>query len=169
MKLLELAQQRFSCRKYTDENISQEDLDYILETVRLAPSACNRQPWKFIIVESKEAQQKLQQCYDREWFRTAPLYIICARNVEENWIRKMDEKEHGDIDVAIAAEHLCLAASECGLGTCFVCNFDVDKMHEAFSLDGFEPVVIIPIGHIAPDCLRPEKNRKGMDEIIVRV
>ena len=155
MKLLELAQQRFSCRKYTDENISQEDLDYILETVRLAPSACNRQPWKFIIVESKEAQQKLQQCYDREWFRTAPLYIICARN--------------GDIDVAIAAEHLCLAASECGLGTCFVCNFDVDKMHEAFSLDGFEPVVIIPIGHIAPDCLRPEKNRKGMDEIIVRV
>lgn len=53
-------------------------------------------------------------------------------NVNENWVRRYDEKPHGDIDVAIAAEHLCLAATEKGLGTCWVCNYDTAKMQQFF-------------------------------------
>ena len=122
--MLALSQERFSARKFTSEAVSQEDVDYIMECVRLAPSAVNRQPWLWLIVRSDEAKEKLQECYDREWFKTAPMYIVGMKNVNENWVRRYDEKPHGDIDVAIAAEHLCLAATERGLGTCWVCNYD---------------------------------------------
>ena len=80
MELLELSKQRFSARKYTDEKVSESDLEYILETVRMAPSACNKQPWKFVVVESEAAKRQLQECYNREWFATAPIYILCLRN-----------------------------------------------------------------------------------------
>lgn len=121
--MLALSQERFSARKFTSEAVSQEDVDYMMECVRLAPSAVNRQPWHWLIVRSDEAKEKLQECYDREWFKTAPMYIVGMKNVNENWVRRYDEKPHGDIDVAIAAEHLCLAATERGLGTCWVCNY----------------------------------------------
>lgn len=116
--MLGLSQKRFSVRKYSDTPISEEDLQYILEVTRMAPSAVNKQPWKFVIVKSDEARKQLQECYDREWFKSAPLYVICMREVDSNWIRKEDNKQHGDIDVAIATEHLCLAATERGLGSC---------------------------------------------------
>ena len=147
--MLALSQGCFSARKFTSEAVSQEDVDYIMECVRLAPSAVNRQPWHWLIVRSDEAKEKLQECYDREWFKTAPMYIVGMKNVNENWVRRYDEKPHGDIDVAIAAEHLCLAATERGLGTCWVCNYDTDKMQQFFPREGFEAVVIIPLGHIA--------------------
>jgi len=166
MNMLELSQKRFSARKYTDEPVSDEDLAYIMECARLAPSAVNRQPWKFIIVRSKEARERLWKAYDREWFRSAPLYIVCMKSDAECWTRRYDDKKHGDIDVAIAAEHICLAAADRGLGTCWVCNYDTAVVREQFPYDGFEAVVIIPLGHIAEDCPRTEKKRKTMDDII---
>ena len=164
--MLALSQERFSARKFTSEAVSQEDVDYMMECVRLAPSAVNRQPWHWLIVRSDEAKEKLQECYDREWFKTAPMYIVGMKNVNENWVRRYDEKPHGDIDVARAAEHLCLAATERGLGTCWVCNYDTDKMTQFFPREGFEAVVIIPLGHIAEDCPHAEKKRKEMNEIV---
>ena len=90
MNILELSQTRFSARKYTDEAVSDDDLAYILECVRLAPSAVNRQPWKFVVVRSKEAKEQLWQAYDRDWFRTAPLYIVCMKNNSECWTRRYE-------------------------------------------------------------------------------
>ena len=111
----------------------------------MAPSACNKQPWKWLVVKSDEAKEKLQECYDREWFKTAPMYIVGMRNKQENWVRKEDNKPHGDIDVAIATEHLCLSAAERGLGTCWVCNYDPhdilklsNRQSEVFFGDTFE-------------------------------
>lgn len=167
--MLSLSQSRFSARKFTSEAVSQEDLDYIMQCVQLASSAVNRQPWLWLIVRSAEAKEKLQECYDREWFKTAPMYIVGMKNVNENWVRRYDEKPHGDIDVAIATEHLCLAATERGLGTCWVCNYDTDKMQQLFSREGYEAVVIIPIGHIAEDCPHAEKKRKDMSEIVEEI
>lgn len=169
MDFKELCNGRFSARKYTDEPVSEDDLRYILECVRIAPSAVNRQPWHWIVVKSDGEKAKLRQCYNREWFATAPIYIIGLRAKEENWVRKYDGKAHGDIDVAIATEHLCLAATERGLGTCWVCNYDTDKMAELFPREGFEAVVIVPLGHIAEDCPRAEKKRKDWEEIIEEV
>ncbi len=167
--ILTLSRERFSARKFTSEAVSQEDLEYIMECVRLAPSACNKQPWHWLVVKNDEAKQQLQEAYDRPWFKTAPLYIVGMKNVEENWVRKYDEKAHGDIDVAIATEHLCLAATERGLGTCWVCAFDPAIVRQHFHREGYEPVVIVPVGHIAEDCPRGEKKRKAMEEIVEEV
>ena len=141
------------------------ELRYIKECTRLAPSAVNKQPWKFILFTGEDDRARMQQCYDKEWFREAPAYILVCENHGAAWTRRYDEKNHADIDVAIAIEHLCLAAAEQGLGTCWVCNFRVQLCQELFKLpEEWYPAAIIPIGYPAtPDI--PEKTRKATAEI----
>ena len=163
MNLLEIAKSRYSCRAYRPEEVEREKLDYILECVRMAPSAVNRQPWRFHIVSSEDGRRKLQQCYNREWFTTAPMYVVASILHDEEWVRA-DGKHHGNIDIAIAVEHLCLAATEQGLATCWVCNFDVQKCKQLFAIaDNEEPAVLIPIGYAADE--PKEKKRKEIEEI----
>lgn len=167
MTFKEISEQRFSVRSYTSEAVSPEALDYILECARLAPSAVNFQPWRFYVIESPELRSRLHDCYSREWFRTAPLYIVCTVRHDEEWVRKADGKAHGNIDIAIAAEHICLAATEQGLGTCWVCNFDAPRCAEILGLPADEEAaVIIPLGHAAPDVDTPAKNRKAASDIV---
>ena len=162
MNFLELVKNRYSCRAYQARDVEREKLEYIMECVRLAPSAVNKQPWRFRIVCDENGQEKLQQCYNRDWFKTAPMYVIASILHDEEWVRS-DGKRHGDIDIAIAVEHLCLAATEQGLATCWVCNFDAALCKELFSLpDNEEPAVIIPLG-FAADEAKP-KNRKPIQE-----
>ena len=117
----------------------------------------------FRIVKNDNDKAKLQECYNREWFETAPTYIICSIQHDEEWVRS-DGKHHGDIDIAIAVEHLCLAATEQGLATCWVCNFDAEKCKQFFDLgDNEEPAVLIPIGYAADE--PKEKKRKEFGEI----
>ena len=164
MNFLELVKNRYSCRTYKSLNVEKEKLDYILECVRLAPSAVNKQPWRFRIVSSDVEKAKLQQCYSRDWFNSAPMYIVASILHDEEWVRR-DGKHHGDIDIAIAVEHLCLAATEQRLATCWVCNFDAALCKELFALpDNEEPAVIIPLGYAADD-MKP-KIRKAIDEIV---
>lgn len=163
MNFLELSGNRYSCRAYQSRAVEPEKLDYILQCVRLAPSAVNRQPWRFHIITSADKRLKLQECYNREWFRSAPLYLIASVMHDEEWVRA-DGKRHGDIDIAIAVEHLCLAATEQGLGTCWVCNFDVEACRTLFHLpENEEPAVLIPLGYPADE--RKEKVRKSLEEI----
>ena len=164
MSFLELVKNRYSCRAYKSFDIEKEKLDYILECVRLAPSAVNRQPWKFHIVTDEEDKDKLQRCYNRDWFKTAPMYIIASILHDEEWVRA-DNKHHGDIDIAIAVEHLCLAATEQGLATCWVCNFDATLCKELFAMpQSEEPAVVIPLGYAADEL--KEKKRKNIAEIV---
>ena len=164
MNFLELVKQRYSCRAYKSLGVEKEKLDYILECVRLAPSAVNKQPWRFRIVSKEEDKVRLQQCYNRDWFKTAPMYVVASVLHDEEWVRS-DGKHHGDIDIAIAVEHLCLAATEQGLATCWVCNFDAVLCKELFNLsDNEEPAVLIPLGYAA-DEVKP-KNRKPIETIV---
>ena len=148
MAFLDLVKQRYSCRSYQEKSVEQKKLDYVMECVRFAPSAVNKQPWMFRMVKNEVDKAKLQECYNREWFATAPMYIICSILHDKEWVRS-DGKHHGDIDIAIAVEHLCLAATECkqffGLG------------------DNEEPAVLIPIGYAADE--PKEKKRKEFGEI----
>lgn len=153
----------------------EEKLDYILECVRFAPSAVNKQPWRFHIVSEEEDKARLQQCYNRDWFKTAPMYVIASILHDEEWVRA-DGKHHGDIDIAIAVEHLCLAATEQGLATCWVCNFDAVLCKQLFGLPANEePAVVIPLGYAAERLqigdgtsgIEPkEKKRKPIEDII---
>lgn len=165
MKFLDLVERRYSCRSYKSEAVEADKLSYVMECVRQSPSAVNRQPWRFRVVSGEAERQQLRQCYGREWFASAPLYVIASVLTDEQWVRA-DGKPHGDIDVAIAVEHLCLAAAEQGLGTCWVCNFDVELCKRLLGLPaGEEPVVLIPIGY--PADAAKEKKRKPLDEIAV--
>ena len=164
MDFLELVKNRYSCRAYKALDVEKEKLDYILECVRFAPSAVNKQPWRFHIVSSEEDKAKLQQCYNRDWFKTAPMYIIASVLHDEEWVRA-DGKHHGNIDIAIAVEHLCLAATEQGLATCWVCNFDTTLCKELFALpENEEPTVVIPLGYAADES--NVKKRKSINEIV---
>ena len=163
---MELCEKRYSVRKYSAEAVSDDDLHYVLECARMAQSAVNFQPWKFVVVRSEAAKADIRRCYDREWFASAPLYIVALRDVKSNWVRSSDGKPHGDIDVAIAVEHICLAAAERGLGTCWVANYDTELLNQLFGDAEHEAVAIVPIGHIAADCPFAPKKRKEMSLIV---
>lgn len=155
---------RYSCRHYKSDPIEPEKLAYIQECVRLAPSAVNRQPWLFLTIDDEVRLNQVRACYKREWFVEAPVVILGCVNRSEAWTRRYDGHNHADIDIAIATEHLCLAASEQGLGNCWVCNFDIDMLRQTGIVpEGYDPAVLIPLGYPA-DTL-PEKQRKPNDEV----
>lgn len=166
MDLLKLISERRSVRQYLATEVEQEKIDYVMECARLAPSAANFQPWKFLIVKSPEAKALLQKCYPAAWFAAAPVYIVALGDTNLSWKRSFDGKDHYDVDIAIALEHMVLAATEQGLGTCWVCNFDADMCHKLLSLpNNLNPVAIIPIGYPAAP-MDMVSNRKTNQEIV---
>ena len=166
MNFKDLCEARYSCRKYQDRPIEADKLDYIRECVRLAPSAVNRQPWQFIFVDNSQPElfARVKETYHRDWINDVPAIILCMKAEAECWTRRYDSKPHADIDLAIAIEHLCLAATEQGLATCWVCNFDINQFHDIVPMpEGLEPVALIPIGYPADE--QAPKVRKAMEEV----
>ncbi len=169
MNFLELAKNRFSVRKFKPDQIKDEDLQYILEAGRIAPSANNSQPWQFIVIKGDSKNDEVNELYHRDWFDDAPVVIIILADHSKSWHRSCDGKDHADMDVAIAADHMTLAATDRGLGTCWVCNFDVDKTKKYFCLpDHLEPVIILPLGYPDGnvDTERHSAKRKPLSEIV---
>lgn len=165
MKMLDLVKTRYSVRNYLPNPVEQSKLDYIMECVRLAPSAVNFQPWRFFIITDDKKLKDIKKSYPREWIATVPCIIVACANHNESWHRQSDGKDHADIDVAIATEHLCLAATEVGLGTCWICNFDVSRCSEILSLPPeIEPIALISVGYAA-EAVIPEKKRKPLEDI----
>ena len=165
MDFLELVKKRRSIRQFDHKDVEPEKLDYIMECARLAPSAVNYQPWLFFIVKSDNQKLKLQKSYSRQWFEQAPLYIVACADKSKSWKRSFDSKDHADIDLAIAVEHICLAATEQGLGTCWVCNFDPQICSEALELpENIYPVAIMPLGYYSMQI--GTQIRKPMEEIV---
>ncbi|MEA2105118.1 MAG: nitroreductase family protein [Bacteroidota bacterium] len=167
MTFIDLAKQRYSCRKYLDKPIEKTLLLQVLESGRIAPSAKNKQPWHFVVINEKENQEKIKSCYDREWIKSAPTIIVVCGDHRESW-RRSDGKIHTDIDIAIAIDHMTLAAADIGLGTCWVCKFDVMKCAKILELpEGVEPISLIPIGYPADemDLNRHEQLRKPINEV----
>ena len=168
-KFIDLVSARRSVRGYLPKPVEQEKLDCIFECVRLAPSACNLQPWRFLVLKSEDACNDLRKCYNRDWFNEAPMYIIACADHNVAWHRESDGKDHSDVDVSIAVEHLCLAAEEQGLGTCWVCNFDTILCRKLFYLPEFiEPIALIPIGYPSDSQSKP-KVRKEIKDIFQEI
>ena len=167
MTFRDLAEARFSLRNYDSRPVEQEKIDRLLECVRLAPSAVNFQPCVFYVVTDQVLLAQQQDCYNRDWFKTAPMCIVACGNHQQAWHRKLDGKDHTDIDVAIAVDHLTLAAVDMGLGSIWICNFDAQKCAQVLDLpEGVEPIAMVAIGYAATD-EKPLKKRKSHDELFV--
>ncbi|MFA8436213.1 MAG: nitroreductase family protein [Marinifilaceae bacterium] len=166
MKFNELIQKRYSVRSYSNKEVEEEKLIQVLEAGRLAPSAVNNQPWHFVVIRQKENRENFASIYHREWFREAPVYMVICGDHEKAWHRKADNKDHCDVDISIAVDHMTLQATELGLGTCWICNFDPNLCREYLKLpDHIEPIAILSLGYPATDSI-PEKKRKSLNEIV---
>lgn len=166
MEFKKLIQQRYSVRNFLPREVELHKLETILEAGRMAPSAVNFQPWHFIVVCDKQVLAHLAECYHREWFATAPSCIVICGDHKQSWHRREDGKDHCDIDAAIAIDHMTLQAVELGLGTCWVCNFDVQKTRQLFNLpDHIEPIAFLPIGYPQSDEIPPKKRKASTDVI----
>ena len=165
---LEVARQRYSCRMYDSRPVEKEKLEMVLEAGRIAPSAVNFQPWHFYVIQGAGDLEKIHAVYHREWFRSAPCVIVICGDHSQAWKRK-DGKDHCDIDVAITVDHMTLQATELGLATCWICNFDPAIARELLKLPAhLEPAVILPLGFPLdegdPD--RHGAKRKSLSEIV---
>jgi nitroreductase len=163
MNFLELAKKRYSVRSYLDKPVEEEKLRYVLEAGRIAPSAANFQPWHCIVARDKQLIAQIGSAYPRKWFTEAPVVLVLC-----GWKRN-DGKDHTDIDIAIMADHMTLAAAESGLGTCWVCNFDADKISQLLKLpDNIEPIVLLPLGYPAdvPDQTARHLVRNDFDAVV---
>ncbi|MDR1129853.1 MAG: nitroreductase family protein [Prevotellaceae bacterium] len=167
MKFIELATKRFSARKYTARKVEPEKLQQILEAGRIAPTACNSQPFKLLVIESDEGLEKLKKAYKTP---DAPLAIIVCSDHEQCWKRPFDQKKSGDIDASIVTDHIMLQAAELGLGSVWVCNFDPEIIREEFKIPGnLEPVNLLFAGYSADEAPNPRHFiRKNMNEIIIK-
>jgi nitroreductase len=168
MQVLQLMKRRCSVRKYEDRPVEEEKLRYVLEAARVAPSACNYQPWRFVVLQDKTQIARIAPDWVIE--SKAPMLIVACGNHRQAW-RRRDGKDHCDIDVAIAVDHMTLAAAEVGLGTCWICSFDAFRCASLLELpEQLEPVVLLPLGYPAeskdPD--RHDIERKPLDEIVAR-
>ena len=164
MDFLELARRRYSVRSYRRDPVEKEKLEKILEAARLAPTAVNIQPFQLLVIHTAGRQTELLQIYHKKWFVHPPM-VICACGIPaKNWVRK-DGKNYNDVDVAIVMDHLILAATAEGLGTCWIGAFNPAAAKEVLNLPaGVEPIAFTPLGYAADR--PPEKKRKPLAELV---
>lgn len=157
MELLKALKTRRSIRAYTDKVVEKEVLEEVLEVARIAPSAANKQRWKFVIIEKDRVKEFVPLCKDQKFVGEASnLIICCATDKESKW---------ADVDVAIAMDHMTLRAHDLGLGTCWIGAFYPEEVSKAIELPQEAKVVaILTLGYPAKDGVM--RDRKAMDEII---
>ncbi len=160
-----LTTSRFSVRSYTSQKVDKDLILEILDVARMAPSAVNFQPWHFVIITEPENLIDIQEVYPRSWFKEAPACIVVCSDHSQSWKRKSDGKDFADVDAAIVIDHLVLKATDLGLGTCWVCNFDAAMAREKLQLpDQIEPIALIPLGYTTSEA--PPKSRKPLSEMV---
>jgi len=169
MTFIDVAKLRFSSRHYLRKDVEKEKIIQVIEAARVAPSAANRQPWYFIIVQSEEKRTQLAQVYKRDWFKEAPVVIIACGDHSQSWKRPFDGKDHCDVDVSIAVDHITLAAADMGLATCWICAFNAELCRNLFKLpQNIEPLALLSLGYPADqaDTGRHELVRKPLNNIL---
>ena len=165
MEYTDLIAARHSVRAYRPDPVEDEKLQAVLDAARLAPTAANRQPFQLIVMHTAGRAQEIGKIYRRAWFVQAPLVIgVCAIS-SLAWVRESDRFNARLIDAAIVADHLILAATNLGLGTCWIAAFNVEAARAVLQLPNeAEPVIFTPLGYPA-DTPGP-KIRKPLNELV---
>jgi len=164
MDVFDVIRSRRSIRKYRNESVEEDKLNRILEAGRLAPSANNRQEWRFVIVRDDDIREKLSKAACQQWFvGEAPVVIACC-SVEDDRIMTCGHPAYA-IDVAIAIDHMTLAAAGLNLGTCWIGAFHEDEVRNILGIPQSVRVVeMLTLGY--PDEDPRPRPRKRLDEIV---
>jgi nitroreductase len=166
MNVMEAIKKRCSVRGYQNRPVEREKADKILEAARLAPSASNRQEWRFVVVQDRDTRQRLMKAAKNQAFvGEAPVVIACCAKTD-NHIMTCGQMCY-PIDTAIAIEHMALEAAEEGLGTCWVGAFYEDQVKEILGIpQDIRVVELLALGY--PD--KPSSTRKdrlSIEEIVM--
>ena len=148
MSFLEIAEKRYSVRSFDKTEVEDYKVDLILKAAQLAPTACNRQPQKILVVRTEEGLKKWYQCTPCHFAETL-VFIICYEK-EKDWKRSYDGENSGTVDASIITTHMMLEASDIGVGSTWVMNFDPEKLGKLFDL----PENYIPVSVLAMGCHR---------------
>ena len=153
MNFLELATNRFSVRSYRPDPIDEETMQYILQAGRVAPTACNNQPQRVYVVRSEEMRKKLAKASPCTF--DAPVILVIAYDETLCWKnRRMMGKPSGETDAAIVATHMMLAASERGVGSCWVGVFNSDDVKTLLGLpENLTVTALMPMGYPSEDAV----------------
>ncbi len=163
MTLLDVIAKRYSCRDYQDRDIEPDKLEKLLEAARLAPSAKNLQDWRFVLVKDKQLKLQVADCTNRpQIFGKAPLIIVACSNSDE--IMRCGQHV-GPIDVAIALEHIALAAADLDLATCWIGSFDAQKVRPILAIPQNVAIIeLMALGYPANG--RRPTSREPIDNIV---
>ena len=167
MDFLNLAHERYSCRRFSDTPIEQEKIDKIIEAAVAAPTAVNYQPFKIWIIQKAEDIEKVAQTTPYTF--QAPMIFAVGGKVDEAWVRKYDEKNFVDVDASVVATHMMLEIHDLGLGTTWVGSFDEDKLKEYFPvMNGYNIVALFPTGYPAENAhpSRLHTIRKDVETLV---
>ena len=152
MEFLDVIKNRRSIRKYKPDPVPDEDIEYVLNAARLAPSWKNRQCWRYVVVKNKETIKKIASArpQSQDWLSEAPVMIVACADPDESGHR--EGKDYYLVDIGISFEHLLLAAKDRGLGTCWIGGFNEKIVKEAIGVpDNIRVVAFTPLGYPAEE------------------
>ncbi len=158
---------RRSIREF-DGDVIIEDvvLERLLNVLRRAQSAANRQPWRFVLVK-REENEEFGEVFTEQGFKEAPVWLVACTDPKEAWIRQADNVNYAWVDATIAVSEMIGAATAEGVGTCWVAAFDPDHVRRLLDIPrDLEVVGIIVMGYAREELRWVEKDRKHLDEIV---
>ena len=167
MDFIELVKARYSCRSFLEKPVEKEKIDLILEAARLAPTACNFQPQRILVITDKEKINNLKECTPYTF--NAPVILAICYDKDVSWKRKYDGKDEGVIDAGIVITHMMLQITELGLASTIVGAFEPTKAREILDIpENYALENLLPFGYPAPDGTPSPKHfdRKNIEEIV---
>lgn len=162
-----LAKSRHSVRNYEGKTVEKEKVDAILESGRIAPTAANQQPCKFLVLETQDSLKKLERACNPHG---ASLVIVVCADKEISWVRPFDGHNMLDIDASIATDHMMLCAQDLGLSSCWITYFNPEELRKQFNIpNNLIPVNILAIGYSAEKTKSSERfnqDRKSIESLV---
>lgn len=167
MDFLKLAAERYSVRRFKEKEVEQDVINKILQAGHLAPTACNCQPQRILVINSVEGISRLRKCTVSHF--NAPMAMLICYDKKECWHREYDGKSSGDIDASIVTTHMMLEAFTLGVGSTWVMHFIPEAVREEFAIpENLEPVALLVMGYPAEDA-KPfpgHSKFRPMEEIV---
>lgn len=158
MDFLSLAKKRYSARSYLNRPVEPEKLQKVLEAGRVAPTACNKQPQRVLVVQSPEGLRKIGKCCHA--YHAPVVLIICADH-KQAWVRSYDGKMSADIDASIVTDHMMLCAADCGLDSVWVCAFNPSALRDELDIpEHLEPINLLFIGYADGDPASSDRHKE---------